>query len=170
MTINEAHNAVMGLIGEDDFRHARGVLSGFYDMAQKQIVTTVCPIEKSFTAACGVAVTLPDDVFRLAGADRSFKRIDKDHILISGEGTATVRYHAYPADIGEQTDGDTPFEADPAVQSAIPLYAAAHAVLSDSDMRRYYAFMDAYDTVLKNASVQAERGKLAKVVRTEEME
>lgn len=169
MTVNEAHKTVMGLIGEDDFRHASGVLCGFYDMAQKQIATTVCPIEKTFEADCGVTVTLPDDLFELAGASAAYKLVDGRHIVLSGQGRATVRYHAYPADVTESTDGDAQFEVDTSVQSAIPLYAAAHAVLSDSDMRRYYAFIDAFNTVLKNAESRRAQRMHATVLRTEDM-
>ena len=169
MTVNEAHKTVKGLIGEDDFRHASGVLCGFYDIAQKQIATTVCPVEKSFTAPCGEPVPLPDDLFCVSGADAPYTLPDKRHILLTGSGSATVRYHAYPADITEDADGDTGFEIDVSVQSAIPLFAAAHAVLSDSDMRRYYAFIDAYNTVLRNAESRKNGQAHATVVRTEDM-
>ena len=54
MTINKANDLVRGLIGEDDYHHMKGVLAGFYDIAQKQIATTVSPIKRAFPspAAC----------------------------------------------------------------------------------------------------------------------
>lgn len=65
MTINKANDLVRGLIGEDDYHHMKGVLAGFYDIAQKQIATTVSPIKKSFSVTCGVQTELPGDLYRL---------------------------------------------------------------------------------------------------------
>ena len=169
MTINQANDMVRGLIGEDDYHHMKGVLAGYYDIAQKQIATTVSPIRKTFTAECGVETELPENMNRLAKADKSYRRTDENHIIAEGGGSATVQYFAYPKDITELSDGDTEFEVSREAQNAIPYFAAAYAVLSDSDMRRYYAFMDMYNNVLTNISADSDARAVMTVVRTEDM-
>lgn len=169
MTINQANDLVRGLIGEDDYHHMKGVLAGYYDIAQKQIATTVSPIKKSFEAPCGVKIELPKNLYRLIKANKSYRRTDKSHIVIDGSKDAEVFYYAYPSDITELSDGETEFEVAAEAQNAIPYFAAAYAVLSDSDMRRYYAFMDMYNNVLSNIAAVNEGQPVITVVRTEDI-
>ncbi len=169
MTINQVNDLVRGLIGEDDYHHMKGVLAGYYDIAQKQIATTVSPIVKSFKVLGGVVTQIPDDTYRILGANVSFKRVDEKHIIAEGDKEVTVRYYAYPSEITEMTDPETEFEVCEHAQNAIPYFAAAYAVLSDSDMRRYYAFLDMYNTILSNI-VQFDEGQaVMTVVRMEDM-
>ena len=44
MTINHAHKLVRALIGEDDFHDVEDILVSYYDIAQREIATTVAPI------------------------------------------------------------------------------------------------------------------------------
>ena len=169
MTKNNPHDLLRGLIGEDDYHHMKGVLAGFYDIAQKQIATTVSPIKKSFSVTCGVQTELPGDLYRLIKSDCSFQRTDDRHIIVQGEGSAQLLYYAYPSDINELCAGDTEFEVATEAQSAIPYFAAAYAVLSDSDMRRYYAFMDMYNTILTNIAAGNDAQAVITVVKTEDM-
>ncbi len=165
MTIRQADDIVRGLIGEDDYRHMKKDLARLYDIAQRQIATTAAPIRRSFIAECGRLCRLPSDLYRLAGSDAGYRRVDDDHIILSGSGSAAVRYLAYPAQIDGNTDDDTEFEVRAEAQSAIPYFAAAYSVLSDSDMRRYYAFIDTYNNILSNI-VAADRDMAAMTVVT----
>ena len=112
---------------------------------------------------------LPDDLYRLIKSDCSFQRTDDRHITVQGDGSAQVWYYAYPSDINELCAGETDFEVAPEAQSAIPYFAAAYAVLSDSDMRRYYAFMDMYNAILTNIAAGGEAQAVITVVKTEDM-
>lgn len=169
MTVKEANKTVRRLIGEDDFHDVEDILPSYYSLAQVQIATTAAPIEKVVQAPCGVTTLLPDDLYRLIGVKGSFVRIDTHHIFIDGEGSAAVRYYAYPAPIRDDCDIMTEFEVCPEAQMAIPYYAAAQTVLADSDMRRYYAFMDMYNSVLANVSAGREGKSLLTVVDLEAM-
>lgn len=169
MTVNQANDMVRGLIGEDDYHHMKGVLAGYYDIAQKQIATTVSPIRKSMKADCGKLVELPQDMYRLIRADGSYRRVDEEHIIIDGAGESVIRYLAYPSDITAQSSGKTEFEVSIEAQAAIPYFAAAYAVLADSDMRRYYAFIDTYNTILSNIAAGSDAHGVITVLRTEDM-
>lgn len=169
MTVNQATRLVRSLVGEDDFHDVKEILPSYYNLAQKQIATTVAPIKKTVTLRCGVCEPLPDDFYRLVGIDVSFTRPDRNHIVLDGEGTKQISYFAYPSELYDDTDGSTEFEIDEQAQSAIPYYAAAQTVLSDSDLRRYYAFMDMYNNILSNISDSHARASVLTVVKTEDM-
>ncbi len=169
MTINQVNDLVRGLVGEDDYHHMKGVLAGYYDIAQRQIATTVSPIVKSFNAAAGAVTEIPDDTFRLLGSGVSYTRIDDKHIIVQGDRDVSIKYCAYPSEISELSDPDTEFEICEHAQNAIPYFAAAYAVLSDSDMRRYYAFLDMYNTILSNIAQFNQDGAVMTVVRMEDM-
>lgn len=168
MTVNQANDLVRGLIGEDDYHHAEKMLLGFYDIAQRQIATTVSPIRASFEVPENQTVTLPPDMYRLASVSGEYSKTGKNRIT-AGRGGATVSYYAYPAPLSANTPGDYEFELEAQAQIALPYFAAAYAVLSDSDMRRYYAFMDMYNNILSNIVSANDSTAKITVVRTEDM-
>lgn len=166
MTIKEATKTVMALIGEDDFHHIEDMLPTYYLMAQTQIATSVIPIKRSAQVECGVKVTLPSDLYKLTGCDREYTKSGVNEIILEGDGQAVIYYNAYPSPI---TDDNAELETAPETHAAIPYYAAAQAVIADSDMRRYYAFMDIYNNILTNASASRTASSVITVVRTEDM-
>lgn len=169
MTVKEVSRIVKRLVGEDDFHDVEDILASYYSLAQIQIATTAAPIERTFEAECGVTVALPDDLYRLIRVGGSYLRTDKRHIQVSGEGSVTVRYYAYPAPLADDCDQNYEFEIDPDAQAAIPYYAAAQTVLADSDMRRYYAFMDMYNAILANVAAAKAQASMLTVVDLEEL-
>ncbi len=164
MTINDANRLVLALVGEDDFHDVEDVLTSYYDLAQLEIATTVSPIEKSFVAQAGT-VELPLDVFRLKSIDAGYTRIDKRNLKLDKSGV--IKYYAYPIRLKDDTSGDTEFEISPEAQRAIPYYAAARIVLADSDMRRYYAFMDMYNSILASISASNNSASVMTVIEME---
>ena len=170
MTINHAHKLVKALVGEDDFHDVKDILTSYYDIAQREIATTVCPIKKVRTVKAGEKILLPKDVYRLCKVSASYERTDTEHIIIEGSGVAQITYYAYPERLYDDTPGYTEFEVEAAAQSAIPYFAAAQVVLADSDMRRYYAFMDSYNSILANVDSARKSYATVKVVKTEEMQ
>ena len=95
--------------------------------------------------------------------------MDLLHIRIEGKGKVKIVYFAYPVKIYDNSPLSTEFEVAPQAQSAIPYFAAAQAVLSDSDMRRYYAFMDMFNNILTNVCASNESLSTIRVVRQEEL-
>ena len=164
MTIDQANDLVRALIGEDDYHYGADAFMSYYDIAQKQIATTVSPIKKSFTITGPQVVTMPQDMYRLTGCDKSYRKIDDTHIEVEEHGDTNIRYFAYPCDITPQTPVETSFEVSSEAQNAIPYFAAAHAVLADSDMRRYYAFMDMYNNILQNISAQDSGASILTII------
>ena len=146
MTVAEANRIVMRLVGEDDFHHVGDILKTYYAVAQRQIATTVCPIEKSMPLFAGEKVILPDEFYRIKRINCDYEKYGRT--IIAAEDTKLI-YYAYPADVVSDEDE---FEIDPEAQNALPFYAAAQLVLSDSDMRRYTVFMDSYNFILSNIS------------------
>lgn len=169
MTVKDANKTVKRLVGEDDFHDVSDILASYYSLAQIQIASTIAPIERSFEAECGVTVTLPDDLYRLIRVKGSYRRTDAKHIYVEGEGYVTVRYYAYPKPLADDCDENTEFEVCPEAQAAIPYYAAAQTVLADSDMRRYYAFMEMYNAILTNVEGSRQKKSVLTVVDLEEM-
>ena len=165
MTVGQANRLVKALVGEDDFHDVEDILASYYDIAQREIATTVSPIYRTVKVGCGVIAKLPKDLFRLISVDRGYERPDKTHIIAIGDGEATVGYYAYPAKLSDDAPQNAEFEVSDNAQSAIPYFAAAQTVLSDSDMRRYYAFMDMYNDILSNA---ASSESSIRIVRLEE--
>lgn len=166
MTVGKANRIVKSLIGEDDYYDVCDVIASYYNIAQKLIATTVCPIIKTIELPCGENVLLPSDLFRLKNISKGYTRVDATHVNINGNGQAKVTYYAYPAEIYDDSPDSTEFEIDPEAQSALPFYAAAQTVLADSDMRRYNAFIDSFNGILSNiASVDAKA--VITVVKTE---
>ena len=155
MTVDAANKTVLYLIGEKDYENAKDSFIAFYDMAQRQIATTVCPIVRQMTLTESVSA-LPEDLFRIKSVDATYTR-EGDNIITDGKGTYTLTYYAYPKAL---TDGSSQLEIDPEAQSALPFYAAAQAVIADSDMRRYNAFIDSYDNILANIAATAKQGTL----------
>ncbi|MBQ8605427.1 MAG: hypothetical protein IJ408_01710 [Clostridia bacterium] len=170
MTINEAHRLVKALVGEDDFHDVEDVLSSYYDLAQTEIATTVCPIRKSCTLKAGKNVLLPDDLYRLIYVSESYERTDRNHITTDGGGDVVIKYFAYPKKLYDDSPETTELEVDKRAQAAIPYYAAAQTVLSDSDMRRYYAFMDMYNSILANVNASDRENSRLRIVKTEEIQ
>ncbi len=146
MTAAEANRIVMRLVGEDDFHHVGDILKTYYGMAQRQIATTVCPIEKSMPLFAGEKTRLPDEFFRIKRINCDY---EKSGLFITAAEDTRLIYYAYPADIVSDEDE---FEIDPEAQNALPFYAAAQLVLADSDMRRYTVFIDSYNFILSNIS------------------
>lgn len=169
MNIEKANKLVKALVGEDDFHDVKDVLSSYYDLAQIEIATTVSPIRKSCLLKAGELVRLPEDVYRLISVSTSYERPDRNHVKIDGKEDAQIVYFAYPEKIYDNSPLNTEFEVDANTQSAIPYYAAAQVVLADSDMRRYYAFMDMYNNILANATAADKEKSVFRVVKTEEM-
>ena len=144
MTVAEANKTVLRLLGDDGFHHTADILNTYYSMAQRQIATTVCPIEKSMALAAGVKTLLPRELYRI-------KRINCDYVkegeyLTAGEET-TLIYYAYPADITSESDE---FEINPEAQAALPYFVAAQLALADGDVRRHAVFTDSYNFILSN--------------------
>lgn len=155
MTVQRANNIVKSLIGEDDFHIFEQSLTEFYNVAQRQIATTVCPIIKTVVLEGG-EVTLPPDLYRIRSVSCSYQR-QGDTIFTDAGQRFTLTYLAYPKDV---TDKTSVFEIAPEAQSALPFYAAAQAVAADSDMRRFNSFMDSYNNILANIAAQDKQSIL----------
>lgn len=149
MTVERANNIVKSLIGEDDFHIFESSLTEFYNIAQRQIATTVCPIIKTVVLEGGEN-TLPSDLYRIRSVSCSYQR-QGDKIFTEPKERFTLTYLAYPKDVSDKA---SVFETDPEAQSALPFYAAAQAVAADSDMRRFNSFMDSYNNILENIAAQ----------------
>ena len=169
MTVGHANRLVRALVGEDDFHDVEDILSSYYDIAQTEIATTVAPIFKTATVPCGKKVTLPSDLFRLISVSSGYERHDKTHITVIGDGSAVIGYYAFPQKLTDDVMPSQEFEVSAHLAPAIPYFAAAQTVLADSDMRRYYAFMDMYNSVLANVSAGREGKSLLTVVDLEAM-
>lgn len=165
MTVAQANKIVRALIGEDDFCQIKDVIASYYSIAQRQIATTVCPIIRGAFVECGKKVPLPSDLYRLKSVPASYTKED-GHITIEGEGKVYIIYYAYPAPIPDDCEGTTAFEVDAEAQNALPFYAAAQTVLADSDMRRYYAYMDSYNNILSNIAA-ANKHAVLNIISTE---
>ena len=157
MTVAEADKIVMRLVGEDDFHHVGDILKAYYGMAQKQIATTVCPIEKSTPLFAGEETELPADLYRIKRLNCDYTRNGR---LITAKEDTVLTYYAYPADV---VSDDYEFEIDPVSHSALPFYAAAQLVLADSDMRRYTVFMDSYNFILSNIASGTPTARVVEV-------
>lgn len=144
MTVAEANKTVLRLIGDDGFHHVGDILNTYYSMAQRQIATTVCPIEKSMTLEAGVETELPRELYRIKRMNCEYTRNGR---YITAKEDAVLTYFAYPADVVSESDE---FEIDPEAQTALPYYAAAQLALADSDMRRHAVFTDSYNFILSN--------------------
>ena len=169
MNINQANELVKKLVGEDDFHDVEDILASYYDIAQTMIATTVCPIEKTFELKAGVKTELPKDLYRLVNVPAGYKRVDKNNIIVNGSDNVVATYYAYPKKLYDDTPQDTEFEVEAEAQSAIAYYAAAQTVLADSDMRRYYAFMETYNGLLSNILASSKEKTVFRVVTQEEM-
>lgn len=169
MTIDQANRLVKKLVGEDDFHDVDDILTSYYDLAQREIATFAAPIRKSIVVKCGEKVALPEDIYRLANVSVSYRRIDMSHIIADGEGEATVCYLAYPKRLTDDSPLTEEFEVCREAQIAIPYFAAAQTVLADSDMRRYYVFMDMFNSILSNVSQNNLSSSKLTVVRTEDI-
>ena len=151
MTIAQVRKMVMYLLDEDSDDEFKGKVNVYFDMAQKQIATTVDFLQKQIKFETTGKFLLPDDFFKLKSASGTdFEIIGKDIIVSS---PLEINYYAYPADITENSADDTNFEISLIGQSAIPYFAAAQLVITDTDMRPYYAFLDRYNNILQNISL-----------------
>ncbi len=166
MTVAQANRIVRALIGEDDFHDIEDVIASYYSIAQKQIATTVCPIIRGAFIECGKKTELPHDLYRLKSVPASYTKEGSSHITIEGDGQVYILYYAYPKNIPDDCEGTTEFEIDAEAQSALPFYAAAQTVLADSDMRRYYAYMDSYNNILSNIAA-ANKHAVLNIIKTE---
>ena len=166
MTVAQANKIVRALIGEDDFCEIKDVIASYYSIAQRQIATTVCPIIRGAFVECGKKVPLPADLYRIKSVPASYTKEGSSYITVEGEGKVYIIYYAYPAPIPDDCDGTTEFEVDAEAQSALPFYAAAQTVLADSDMRRYYAYMDSYNNILSNIAA-ANKHAVLNIIKTE---
>lgn len=169
MNIAQANKLVRAFIGEDDFHDVEDVLASYYDLAQTEIATSVAPIRKSITVDGG-DIRLPDDLYRLISVSASYERTDRSHISTERGGEVEIKYFAYPQKLCEHSSPETEFEVDIAAHSAIPYFAAAQTVLSDSDMRRYYAFMDTYNGILSNLTASDREKGVMRIVKMEGMQ
>jgi len=169
MNINQANKYVYALIGKDDYHDIEDMLISYYNLAQTEIASTVCPILKSFSITAGTETQLPENFCRFKSIPCGFTRIDSNHIIADGDGLITIKYYAYPEPIEDGASDDTEFEIDRDAQAAIPYFAAAQAVIADSDMRRYYAFMDMYNDILTNVLSARQNGSTVTVVSMEDM-
>ncbi len=151
MTIADARKIVMYLLDEDSDEDFKGKVNSYFDIAQKQIATTVDFIQKQTQYSKAGTYPLPDDFFKIKRVEGTDFEIIGGSIKVSGP--VTVWYFAYPSDIDESSSDDTEFEISVIGQSAIPYFAAAQLVITDTDMRPYYAFSDRYNNILQNITL-----------------
>ena len=166
MNISEANMKVADLLDEESASEFASKLPAFYDYAQKQIATTVDPIEfdtvLELTNSDETEIDLSDWLY--TKEEKKLYKIRK--IITDGEYehiygnvfkfNAGTKYrlflYIYPETINNDTDLTHEFEISPEGQSAILYYAAAQVVLTDTDTRPYYALMDRYNNILQNIS------------------
>ena len=154
MNIGQAKKMLKSLIGEDCYNDISDIVNSYFDVAQKQIATTVDFIEKTFEAAGPGEVALPPGCMRIkrVSPDGSFETAGKKRLRLLEAGDYLITYYAYPQVLDEETPDSYEFEISPEALSAIVYFAAANAVITDNDMRPYYAFSDRYNNILQNIS------------------
>lgn len=177
MNLSQARDMVARLLDEetaDEFQHK---LPSFYDYAQKQIATTVDYIENN------IIVTPLEDVrdtdiskelmtqtgkrlykLRRIITDGEYKHLYDNVYRLYGGTDYRMLCYVYPDTISEETDLEYEFEVSPEAQPAIVYYAAAQTVITDTDQRPYYAFMDRYNNILQNISEARRNNVTVKVV------
>lgn len=162
MNISEAKTLVASLLDEetaDEFEHK---LPAFYDYAQKQIATTVDYIKKDITlvpdktADTDIAELVKTRIgkrlykLRKITSDDSFEHLHDNFYRFYAGGEYIISCCVYPDTIDKETPPEYEFEVSPEAQPAIVYYAAAQTVITDTDQRPYYAFMDRYNNILQN--------------------
>ena len=75
-----------------------------------------------------------------------------DFKYIFSSGTHRIFCNVYPDDITNSTPAEYTFEVSPEAQPAIVYYAAAQCMVTDTDQRPYYSFMERYNNILQNIS------------------
>ncbi len=166
MNIYEANKMVMQLLDEETDEEFKNKLPGFYDHAQKQIATTIAPIEKTF-------VFVPDTTNEYDIADIVKKTISKTmyklNRVVASDGISAERVYGrvyklskgikyrvmcyvYPDTVNTDTDEhEYLFEVCEEALPALVYYAAAYVASAD-DKALYSVFMDRYNNILQNIS------------------
>lgn len=158
----------------DEFQHK---LPSFYDYAQKQIATTVDYIENNITVSPAESVRdtdIADELLNQTGkrlyklrriiTDGEYEHLyDNVYRLYGGQSYRMLCY-VYPDTITNDTDSEYEFEVSQEACPAIVYYAAAQTVITDTDLRPYYAFMDRYNNILQNISEARRNNVTVKVV------
>lgn len=164
MNIYEANKLVVNLLGEESDEEIKDALPGFYDHAQKQIATTVAPIEKIFEFVPDVTkeYDIADVVKQMLG-----KTMYKVNRVVFSDGTSAERVYGrvykllrdtsyrvmccvYPDTVNTETDEhEYQFEICEEALPALAYYAAAYVAATD-DKGLYSVFMDRYNNILQN--------------------
>lgn len=157
MTIAEAHDRILYMLGEpDDTTDYDSSMYGYMDSIQREICTEIIPLRKSKSVtAVGGTYTIPADVYEITGfydSDYkrvSYKRFDQETILIDA-GTYTMTYNAYPAVI---TSASTSFDISIPAQDAL-LYGVCAMICTAEDDARYSEFQNKCINKLTNLSAR----------------
>ena len=152
MDISSAKKLLRSLIGDDCFLEIKDNVNSYFDVAQKQIATTVDFIKRCIEAKGPAKVCLPEGGMRIVKvvSDGKSEIVDKGCVQLLDSADYKIYYYAYPATLDESTPDSYEFEVSPEAHSAIVFFAAANAVITDNDMRPYYAFNDRYNNILEN--------------------
>ncbi len=168
MDISSAKKLLRSLIGDDCYQEISDIVNSYFDVAQKQIATTVDFIERSVEAKGPGTITLPENSMRIARVksenDSEFEIKSSKAVELLSDDDYTVYYYAYPTVLDDSTPDSYEFEVSPEAHSAIVFFAAANAVITDNDMRPYYAFNDRYNNILENIASAKRTGGAVKVV------
>lgn len=179
MNIYETNKLVAELLGEESAEEIKTALPGFYDQAQKQIATTVAPIEKVFEfvpdltreydIADVVRETLGKTMYKLKrvveldgiSAERVYGRVYK-----LSEGTSyRVMCYVYPDTVNIDTnEHEYQFEVCEEAVSAIVYYAAAYIAATD-DKAMYSVCMDRYNNILQNINDSRHTNSSVNIVK-----
>lgn len=160
MDIREADNMVIGIIEAESIDEYKSIRA-YYDAAQKQIASTVDPIEAEYMLEISSDTELnlkkyiqdkhSKILFRVRKilGENSYTRVFGNTYNFP-KGEYRVFCYVYPDTITDSTPVDYEFEVSLQAQAAIAYYAAAQCVVGESDQRPYYAFMDRYNNILLN--------------------
>lgn len=176
MNISEADNMVLGLIDEETLEEYADKIRGYYDSAQKQIATTVDFIKAEFLVEVQGRAEIDLKEYIENKFSKTLYRICKilpastytrvyDFKYILSPGAYRVFCYVYPDNITNNTPVDYSFEVSPEAQPAIAYYAAAQCMVTDTDQRPYYAFMDRYNNILQNMSDSKRQNTSINIVK-----
>ncbi len=175
MTLLEANEQVFALLDEEEDENILIKLPAFYDYAQKQIATTVDHISANLKIE--VEDSSEIDLNELV-KEKLGKKLFKVQKIVSDaahehvfgfiykfeKGTYRLFVYVYPDTISEETDEDYEFEISEEACPALVYYAASQVVVTDTDQRQYYAFLDRYNNVLQNISDTRRNNVVVKIV------
>ena len=176
MNIRDVNTMVAGLIDEETIDEYSNKIRGYYDAAQKQIATTVDFVNAEFEMNIGEPAEIDIEKYiKINFSKRIYKLCkilsDKAPTRVFGlkynfsPGMYRIFCYVYPEDITNSTPEDYEFEVSPEAQPAIAYYAAAKCVVTDSDQRPYYAFMDGYNNILQNINDSRNKNTSINIVK-----